>query len=252
MTRILCVDIETIPQERYTKPATYDRVDGGEIECDAAWLDNLRLPEDGLVNLGALCGEIEAGQAVLKATGVVPALHPTTARVVSVNFGWTHGDTAKTEVRALPDFIDSTMLDALHTEATEAKLVLEALQRVRGALDKDTRIVGFHSKGFDLPMLRVRAALLRITGVPTLPWGKLLYPFDNRMHCDLRLVLSNDDRRARGTQQHWAEAFGIHSEERGAEVFQMAREGRWDDIRAYGHSEGKTLVELFKAVEPVL
>lgn len=253
MTRILCIDLETIPQERYTKPPIYDFIDGGEVELADDYLDGLR-DSAGTVDIDALRADITAGNAVLKATGAAPALHPTTAHVVAVNYGWMYvdGGEAKTEVVVTEDFAadDNGVNDF---EARERCLLHQMFNRIRGALDKEPRtlIVTFNGKGFDLWVAQVRAALLRMQP-PQLPWQRLLYPWDNASwHCDLRIVLGND-KRSRGTQRHWAEAFGIHSEERGAEVFRMVREGRWDDVRSYGHSEGKTLVELFKAVEPVL
>ena len=204
--RILAVDIETIPQ--------------------ASWAD-------------------QADQTVV-CTGAMPALHPITAHVSAVNFGWLKGTEIETDVMTLADVMPSgSFADA------EPTLLNAALERIAGAVGKSTLLVTFNGKEFDLPMLRTRAALLRLR-IPALPWRKLLYPFDDRDHLDLRLLLSNSKRGAVGTLQTWATAFGIHAEERGEEVWSMVRAGKWSVVADYGHAEGRTLVELYRAVEGVL
>lgn len=213
MRRILGFDVETIPRRRFLTEADPN------------------------------------GAQPVEATKAPPALHASTAHLVAVNFGWIkntqHGYQIETDVMMWDPTTGGTEVDM------ERVLLAEAMERIAAAAGKDTLIVSFNGKQFDLPMLRLRAALLR-QPIPRLPWQKLLYPFDDRVHLDLRLLFGNGDRRANGTLQHWAETFGIHAEERGAEVWPLVREGKWSAIADYGHSEGRTLVELYQAVEGVL
>ena len=86
--KFLALDIETVPQVRFTVPA----VDGSDALLDPGWLeeavDRLDVP-----------AEVRAGNAVLAATGCAPALHPTTGHLVSVAWGWGRDKTAGVEVR---------------------------------------------------------------------------------------------------------------------------------------------------------
>jgi hypothetical protein len=197
---------------------------------------------------------VDAADQPVPATGVLPALHPTTCRVVSVNWGWLKNTAQRwlpaTEVVTWPN--RARVRPASQDCAKEEQALLQAtLERLASAVGKGTLLVTFNGKQFDLWMLRMRAAILR---VPTsrIPWSRLLYPYSEDLHCDLRLVLGNHERRAVGTLEAWCSVFGIASEDRGAEVWDMVREGRWADLVAYGETEGRTLVELYLAMEGVL
>jgi len=212
--RILAFDIETVPNEAHLPPDD---------------------PE---------------GQRPWPGTGTPPALHPITAHIIAVNCGWLkntqHGWEAESEVILATDFADQETLEGM-----ERSVVEEAFRRLAGAVSKGSLLVSFNGKEFDLPMLRTRAALLRLA-VPAMPWRKLLYPYDDRDHLDLRLLLSNSRRATAGTLQTWATAFGVHAEERGEQVWTMVRAGKWSDLAEYGHAEGRTLVGLYLAVAGIL
>lgn len=261
----LTVDIETVPQARWVQPLDVQAL--REILDEDFYNDHSTEPE----YLRHLVAE---GQGVLKATGVAPSLHATTCHIVQVSFGWrsgpetickkvlqsdhvpilTAGEPTCSDVhRVVADRCENCgMLFGLKlAERAEVGLLTEAMAIIQGACAKRTTIVTFNGKGFDLPVLRARDALLRIPRSDP-PWRRLLYPYADDQHADLRLILSNDDRRAYGTLQHWAESFGIHAEEHGAEVYGWVRDGKWADLFKYGETEATTLVELYERVRPIL
>jgi hypothetical protein len=245
----LTLDIETVPQARFTDP---DRFASGDLDLDEDYLEEIHHEPE------PLRFEIENGVAVLAATKAAAALHATTCHIVQVSFGWRApmgNQPAELHRKVIQsdhwqnDDVDETGL-ALAARA-EPEVVLAALDLLAGACQKGTTIVSFNGKQFDIPVLRARAALLHAK-VPPVPWRRLLYPYADDRHADLRLILGADDRRARGTLQWWCDAFGIHAEEHGAEVFGWVRAGEWDKLRQYGCTEAQTLVELYEAVQGVL
>lgn len=221
----LTFDVETVPQAQFLD------WHAPKVRPDRSWLERTELRDVEL--------EARSGTMPLAGTGCAPALHPTTCEVVQVSFGWRQDGAVQVRLCQRDGY------------ASEAELLVDAFSVLASASAKRTRLVSFNGKQFDVPILRGRAALLRLK-VPALPWRRLLYPYSDDQHADLRLILGADDRRARGTLQWWAEAFGIHAEEHGAEVHAWVQAGEWDKLRLYGETEAKTLVELFEAVEPVL
>lgn len=222
---ILTLDLETIPQTKCLDPT--------RVNPTAEWLEKW-----GDV---PFADEIASGKVPLLQTGVVPSLHPTTCHIVQVSFGTIDAD-GETKVKLVQS--DHYMPDPhMDMENCEKALLADAFK----VLDGKHTLVGFNTKGFDLPTLRWRAALLGLE-VPRLPWSKLLYPFDHQTHCDLRLVLGNDNKFAKGTLQMWADAFGVYAEEHGAEVWSWVRDGKWNLLRIYGETETRTLVDLWKKV----
>jgi predicted PolB exonuclease-like 3'-5' exonuclease len=139
------------------------------------------------------------------------------------------------------------MLDA------ERKVITLAVEKLVWAVRNRCTIVTFNGKGFDLPMLRWRAAMLHVA-VPTLSWYELLYPYRHKEHIDLRLLFSDGDRRARGTMAMWCEAFGIDAKTvgSGADVLGWVEKGDWNTLLSYGLDEMDDLIQLFRAVEGAL
>jgi hypothetical protein len=244
----LTVDIETVPQARYADPDNYVEGEGEALDWDPEWANDY-FRDHGT----AIHDAIEAGEAVLAATKVTPALHPTTCHIVQVSFGWRApmGNQSAELHRRVLQINDYFIGAEPSLPDAERPLVYDAIDLLAGACQKGTTIVSFNGKQFDLPVLRARAALLRAK-VPPVPWRRLLYPYADDRHADLRLILSADGRRARGTLQWWAEAFGIHAEEHGAEVWGWVRAGEWGKLGTYGLTEAQTLVELYEAVQAVL
>lgn len=244
MTFLTC-DIETVPQAQYVDPLTAI-LDGGWVEEHAG---------------SCIADEIMAGQAKLAATKCAPALHATTCHVVQVSFGKRkeNGDLERRVFQSddyrkqVDEDPDPGLIGRHLSDVSEKFLLLDAFKYLHWAGSKRLTLVGFNSKEFDLPLLRARAAILRLD-VPRLGWSGtrgLLYPYSDETHCDIRLLLNHGDRRAPGTLQHWAEAFGIHAEEHGAEVWGWVQAGEWQKLRDYGMVEAQTLVEFYEALRKV-
>lgn len=242
----LTLDIETVPQPRFVDP---ERWTSGDIELVSDW-EKDREHDAGVIRLA-----IEEGKAPLSATKIAPALHASTCHVVQVSFGWrttANGEPAFcARVLQVDHFFPETGTLFEKIASAERLVIAEALGMISSACAKRSTVVSFNGKGFDVPVLRGRAALLGLT-VPSIPWRRLLYPFSDEQHADLRLILGNDDRRANGTLQWWADAFGIHAEEHGAEVFAWVQAGEWEKLNQYGLTEAQTLVELYERLQAVL
>lgn len=252
------LDLETVPQSPYVDPTCYAIRGAGPrgLLIEREWLETASIFGDEHVN-----EQITLGNAPLEATHVVPALHATTCHIVQASFGWRAavGDKGIELHRKVlqsdqwkADYPDVSGLELV--AAAEQELVKAALELLAGACQKRNTIVTFNGKQFDVPLLRARAAIIGgcVNYPPTIPWRRLIYPYADDHHADLRLILSADDRRARGTLQWWAETFDIHAEEHGLEVFGWVREGEWRMLDAYGMCEAQTLVELYEAVRPIL
>ena len=176
-------------------------------------------------------------EALTASHGAPPGLHPLTSHVVS----FACAIKENRNVACWPEAV----------AAHEVTVLDEAFRILAWAKAKDARLVTFNGKGFDLPMLRLRAALLE-RPVPALPWRNWLYPFDDRQHCDLRLVCGNGDRRAKGSQELWALGFGVPAISRGHEVLDMVRRGAFYEVAAYNQDDVETLVGLYGKLERVL
>lgn len=253
----LTVDIETVPQARFVDPEQYALTGpmAGPISLD----DSLLQVREGWreehyhVSFAEIATAIREARVPLGETGVAASLHPTTCHIVQVSFGWRApmGNQPAELHRKVLQINDYFLGPERSLSDAERPLVYDAIDLLAGAYQKGTTIVSFNGKQFDIPVLRARAALLRAK-VPPIPWRRLLYPYADDRHADLRLILSADDRRARGTLQWWCDAFGIRAEEHGSDVFTWVRNCEWDKLYAYGLVEAQTLVELYEAVRPVL
>jgi hypothetical protein len=230
--RYITFDVETIPAPRFVDPDAYAE---DPLRWDEAWVEAYSRDHGP----AAISEAIAAGQAKVRATGCVPALHATTCQVVQASFGYRQDGEIKTKLCQFDDYHD------------EAALLSDALHTIASAQAKGTRLVSFNGKGFDVPVLRARAAICRLprSGIN---WRRLLYPYSDDHHADLRLILSADDRRAHGTLEWWATAFGVHAESHGGDVFGWVQAGEWEKLRQYGEVEARTLVELFEACEAIL
>jgi predicted PolB exonuclease-like 3'-5' exonuclease len=195
---------------------------------------------------------IQDGAAVLASTKVCPSLHATSCHVVQVSFGLRkESGEINRKILQWDDYAgDGTPIGP----DLERCVLQDAFKMLEWAQGGKKCLVSFNGKQFDMPLLRARAAILGLK-VPVLPWSGtrgLLYPYSDETHCDIRLVLNAGDRRAAGTLQTWAEAFSIHAEEHGAEVWSWVRAGEWGKLRQYGEVEATTLVELYERLRPVL
>lgn len=236
-------DIETVPQERFLNPEA-------DFDIDEDWYEENKAES----NIEAL---LRDGGVPLEATHVIPALHATTCHIVQVSFGWrapmgNQPAELHRKIIQSDQFQDPGRSPLQAAAACEGRVIQGALEVLAGATAKGSPIVTFNGKQFDIPLIRARAAILGVPMPGYVPWRRLLYPYADNQHADLRLILSGDDRRARGTLQWWADAFGIHAEEHGREVFEWVRAGRWDLLEGYGATEAQTLVEMYERVRPIL
>jgi len=243
----LTLDIETVPQWRFTEPI---------VAVDPKWreefLEECR-PPNGKVH-ATIAAALKSGDAKLACTGMQAALHPSTSHVVSVSWGPSDGETSVWQ------WDDEMKNGGENDEDFEAALLERTFRAIDAAIYGDRTIVTFSGTSFDLPTLRWRAAILGLD-IPRLKWdgpgygGKpagLLYPFDTNTHCDLRLAWTNGNKYGRGTLAAMSEAFGIESAEHGGDVYEWFRASDWDKIRAYGHDEARNLIQLYRACERIL
>jgi len=243
---MLTFDLETAPQLRYVDPT-----DMG-VEWDEKWQLELKENADGLQT--TVNAEIAAGNGIVKATGTQPGLHPTTMHIVAASFGGTtkeRGDTV--DVKTLRDYGTSDNYDDLIDERAEVGLLQTCLDRIAWATRDKPPLVTFNGKSADCWWLLVRAQILQLEAKQPprskINWRDVFYPYAHSTHLDLRLYFGNTDRRARGKLGWWADAFGVHSEEQGSEVWTMVRESKWDLLKSYGTQEGHTLIQLYNRVK---
>jgi hypothetical protein len=248
--KILTFDVETVPQKQWRDPETLRERDFAPGE----W------PEDETIssNGADMAFEIQEGKLRLAGTRQLPACHPSTAHVVSVSFGWLNQKGELKTKTFQPSTIDKESYPWDEYEegakrAVEARVLEKCWDFYARAAHAEpyVPIVGFNSKLFDLPMIRIRSAVLGVP-VPRLNWYEHTYVYRNQEHIDLRLVLSDGDRRAAGSLAWWARAFGIEAEESGAEVLDWALAGEWGQIERYGVQEMQTLVDLYQVLKGVL
>ncbi len=230
----LCLDIETIPNAKWLNPRVVEPTVEWAKEHEAA------MQKDP----GFFGDMVAKGEVPLLQTGVVPSLHPTTCQVVQVSFGTRNEDgTLWTRIVQADDY----MAEGVGLEATEEAVLRDAFDIIGRSIVKGALLVTFNGKGFDLPVLRWRAALRKVA-ISRLRWSNLMYPYKHDEHCDLRLAFSDGDKRAKGTQQVWSDAFEIHAEEHGRDVWPWVRAGKWPELRRYGEVEQGTLVALYERV----
>lgn len=193
----------------------------------------------------------ETAGAPLQATGVAPALHPTTATIVSAGFGWLTGESRMVEASTLNDhdLPGITADNDFQVRKAEKELIDWITSRLAKAQRSKMTIVTFNGVDFDCPMVQVRAMLLGAKQRVT--WGGrkgLLYPFESDRHADLRIILGGEDRRARGTLAHTAKCFGTAAHEEGALIWSYVQAKEWEKIHGYSIAEQHTLIDLWLKV----
>jgi predicted PolB exonuclease-like 3'-5' exonuclease len=117
--------------------------------------------------------------------------------------------------------------------------------------DCSARVVTWNGKGFDLPVLRLRAM---IYGIPAEPWftrGDKWNGYTQRYapdwHCDLMDQLADYGAHARMSLQEAAVALGLPGKigGNGAEVADMVERGEVDKVRAYCEADCLNLFVLY-------
>jgi predicted PolB exonuclease-like 3'-5' exonuclease len=84
------------------------------------------------------------------------------------------------------------------------------------------KIITFNGKGFDIPFLKIRSAIL---GVPIPPIFNKKYDVDR--HFDVREVLTNFGANQKGTLKQWAIVFGLEPQkDSGKNIHLLSKEDR--------------------------
>lgn len=193
----------------------------------------------------------EHRNAPLLMTGCAPALHALTCHIAQIAFGWIHDGRPDLEVKTLGDFGLPSIGDSngVQVRQAESTLLKWGLERIARARRKRTTLVTFNGKSFDIPICIGRGAILDIEPEPTIDWvGELTYPFENKRHADLRIILAGGERNGRGTLDAWMTAMKIPVSSHGAEVDAWARGGKWDRINGYGINEMHTLLRSWRRI----
>ncbi len=261
--KLLTFDIETIPQRRWVD---FNQVGLDELEPDD--LDRFRQASERLgydQRTGDPAAMVAAaeGSLKLKATGTVPACHPSTCRVVGACWGYLDKDgNPQTRAHTLTDFRQTIRQKPIQRwrekelDYAEELLLTRCLQAIRKVSKADGRLVTFNGKGFDLPIVRWRSAMLGVEPVSDtgslvsrweIKWRDMLYPFSNKPHCDIRLLLSDGAKYARGTLEHWAGAFGIPVKQagHGSQVYERLHNVRgWKWLHKYAEEEALVLLKF--------
>ena len=121
--------------------------------------------------------------------------------------------------------------------ATETMVLYEFWE----ALANYGEIASWNGKGFDLPFIIARSAIL---GVKPLVWvPKYLARYQHTPHFDVKLAL--EATRPGDTLDAWASAFGAPAKlGNGSEVYGMVQRGEWDKLREYAQRDADTTLEL--------
>lgn len=114
------------------------------------------------------------------------------------------------------------------------------------------RLVSFNGRGYDLPVLAIRSAMLGIK--PTIRVESK--PWERDQHVDLMEIFTLGGMwRERYKLDYWCRRFDIESPKTkldGSQVGRAYREGRVEDIGEYCLRDTRATAELFRKVKPVL
>ena len=120
----------------------------------------------------------------------------------------------------------------------------------QGAKEYD-EFIGFNSRGFDVPFLMVRSAILNVKPTRSLMEGRYLYQQRDAKHIDLQDQLTFYGAvRKKGNLHLWSRAFGIKSPKSegvtGDEVGRLFKEKKFLEIAKYNAGDLKATKELYE------
>ena len=123
----------------------------------------------------------------------------------------------------------------------------------QGAKEYD-EFIGFNSRGFDVPFLMVRSAILNVKPTRSLMEGRYLYQQRDAKHIDLQDQLTFYGAvRKKGNLHLWSRAFGIKSPKSegvtGDEVGRLFKEKKFLEIAKYNAGDLKATKELYEKWE---
>lgn len=148
------------------------------------------------------------------------ALDPTLARIVALGTMWP-GDEIVTVKLA-------------KTEAQEAEMLREFASVVEDpATQRVLPLVGYNSRGFDLPMLQMRALLLGV------PFPKLNTDRFKSPHPDVMIEIFGHDNRRWKSLRWMAKRMGYQTDDAfsGAEIAQLVESNNWAAVEKHCESD---------------
>lgn len=179
------------------------------------------------------------------------ALWPLTGRVVCL--AMVNADTLRGQVLFLADDYEPDESESGPVEfrpCCEETELLEAFWEVAKRYDS---IVTFNGRGFDVPFLYLRSAVLN---VPITRRDWLGYRYSTEPHCDLAEQLTfygvsgRDGAARKFNLDFYCKAFGIESPKShgvtGMDVGQLMNEGRFKEIAQYCLRDVRATVELYR------
>jgi hypothetical protein len=178
-------------------------------------------------------------------------LWPLTAQVVCV--AMLNADTQRGQVLFLADDFEQHAGELGAVEFVPFAEEVELLSAFWTAAKHYNRVVTFNGRGFDVPFLYLRSALLN-TPISRKDW--LGYRYATEPHCDLAEqftfynVSGRDGAARRFNLDFYCKAFGIESPKShgvtGMDVSQLMAEGRFREIAEYCVRDVAATVELYK------
>ena len=187
------------------------------ITPDRRFTDPAKIAADLATKEAARDAEIaRKTQAQLDACSIDPYL----SRVVSLGWSWQGDDTVT--VRICP------------TESREAEALREFWALVE---DPSTRavvpLVGFNSRGFDLPLLLVRSMFLGVRA-PHIITDRFKSP-----HPDLMLLLTHNGALKPHKLAWYGKRFGLNVEDAfsGKEIAGLVEDGNWDAVAKHNEAD---------------
>ncbi len=186
-------------------------------------------------------------------------LSPLTGKTVAI--GILNPDTGKGAVfLSLPDGEKNDLPKELEPGiALEIGTEEEMMKKFWDAARAYNCFIDFNGRGFDIPFLMIRSAILGIQPTKNLMSNRYLFSQDrNAIHVDLwdQLSFYGASRFERTGLHFWTQAFGIKSPKGdgvcGSDVGKLYEEKKYFDIAKYNFADVKATAELFRKWEKYL
>jgi hypothetical protein len=219
----ITLDIETIPGD--VPKALEERLFAGlampEISAPAGWKDEGKIRSHIAAKTEEAAAKLEDKKREIRSEY---ALSPLTGRVACIVC-----------------LIQSPAMGRLEPlvlrwlDVSEEKLLARFWSDIRDQIRKwggnlVARWITFNGKDFDVPFLRVRSAVNRITPAVSIDTRR----FDWRYHFDVRELLTNFGKNQKGKLDDWCEVFGVGSKSSSGEnVSKLWTEGKFDELLDY-------------------
>ncbi len=224
MPRETCVlDIETVPDAGAARRA---------------------LDEEGLTDAEAV--ERLRAQALEKTGGRSDFLHPVFHRVVAISYAWLRHERAE---EGGGELVLDTIRSAGRPDDDEKAL----LAGFFGMIEKRRpRLVTFNGRGFDLPVLKLRAMAHGLScpawfSAGDKPWQGYTKRYDLDFHLDLMEALTDFGAIGRMRLHEVAAVFGVPGKlgTSGEDVEALVAAGRIEEVRAYCETDVCTTLLVF-------